>query len=105
MECSLPDSSVHGIFQTRILEWVAISFSMCHDWDHQNTLLITNLNTDDLEPALSANIVSGPTCHTCMWQYSSDTDTEVGLIMYKCQMLGNTPVFLVGLCALFWNYT
>ena len=27
MDCSLPDSSVHGIFQTRILEWVAISFS------------------------------------------------------------------------------
>ena len=27
MECSLPVSSVHGIFQTRILEWVAISFS------------------------------------------------------------------------------
>ena len=24
--CSLPDSSVHGIFQARILEWVAISF-------------------------------------------------------------------------------
>ena len=23
--CSLPDSSVHGIFQARILEWVAIS--------------------------------------------------------------------------------
>ena len=27
MEYSLPDSSVHGIFQTRILEWVAISYS------------------------------------------------------------------------------
>ena len=27
MECSLPDSSFHGIFQARILEWVAISFS------------------------------------------------------------------------------
>ena len=27
MECSLPVSSVHGIFQTRILQWVAISFS------------------------------------------------------------------------------
>ena len=25
--CSLPSSSVHGIFQARILEWVAISFS------------------------------------------------------------------------------
>ena len=27
MDCSLPGSSVHGIFQTRILEWVAISLS------------------------------------------------------------------------------
>ena len=27
MECSLPGSSVHGISQARILEWVAISFS------------------------------------------------------------------------------
>ena len=26
MDCSLPGSSVHGIFQTRVLEWVAISF-------------------------------------------------------------------------------
>ena len=28
VDCSQPDSSVHGIFQVRILEWVAISFSM-----------------------------------------------------------------------------
>ena len=28
MDCSPPDSSVHGIFQARILEKVAISFSM-----------------------------------------------------------------------------
>ena len=27
MDCSLPDSSVHGILQARVLEWVAISFS------------------------------------------------------------------------------
>ena len=27
MDCSPPGSSVHGIFQTRILEWVAISYS------------------------------------------------------------------------------
>ena len=27
MDCRSPDSSVHGIFQVRILEWVAISFS------------------------------------------------------------------------------
>ena len=27
MDCSVPGSSLHGIFQTRILDWVAISFS------------------------------------------------------------------------------
>ena len=29
MEAILPGSSVHGILQARILEWVAISFSRC----------------------------------------------------------------------------
>ena len=32
MDCSLPGSSVHGIFQARILEWVAISFSGLPWW-------------------------------------------------------------------------
>ena len=27
MDCSLPGSFVHGVFQARILQWVAISFS------------------------------------------------------------------------------
>ena len=27
MGCSLPGSSIHGIFQARVLEWVAIAFS------------------------------------------------------------------------------
>ena len=27
MDCSLPGSSIHGIFQARVLEWVAIAFS------------------------------------------------------------------------------
>ena len=29
MDCSLPGSSVHGIFKARVLEWVAIAFSSC----------------------------------------------------------------------------
>ena len=28
MDCSLPGSSVHGIFQARVLEWGAVAFSM-----------------------------------------------------------------------------
>ena len=27
MDCSPPSSSTHGIFQARVLEWVAIAFS------------------------------------------------------------------------------
>ena len=27
MDCSLQDSSIHGIFQAKVLEWVAIAFS------------------------------------------------------------------------------
>ena len=32
MECSLPGSSVHGIFQARVLEWGAIAFSRYADY-------------------------------------------------------------------------
>ena len=28
MDYSLPGSSIHGIFQARVLEWVAIAFSI-----------------------------------------------------------------------------
>ena len=36
MDCSLPGSSVHGILQARILEWVAIPFS--RDWTHYSCI-------------------------------------------------------------------
>ena len=28
MDCSLPGSSIHGLFQARVLEWGAIAFSV-----------------------------------------------------------------------------
>ena len=37
MGCSLPGSSVHGILQARILEWVAISFSRGSSWHGDRT--------------------------------------------------------------------
>ena len=36
MDCSLPGSSVHGIFQARTLEWVAIAFSKNDHIPYQN---------------------------------------------------------------------
>ena len=46
MDCSLPGSSVHGILETRILEWVAMPFSRGssrprdHTWVSWHCLLI-----------------------------------------------------------------
>ena len=37
MDCSQPGSSVYGIFQARILEWVAISFSRVTSWPRDQT--------------------------------------------------------------------
>ena len=51
MDCSLPGSSVHGIFQARVLEWGAISFSSIrqsrkyplHTYKQQNWLVLPSL--------------------------------------------------------------
>ena len=37
VDCSLPGSSIHGIFQARILKWVAISFSRGSSWPRDRT--------------------------------------------------------------------
>ena len=37
VDCSLPGSSVHGISEARILEWVAISFSRVSSWPRNQT--------------------------------------------------------------------
>ena len=59
MDCSMPGSSVCGILQARILEWVAISFSRgssqprdLHDWKYSFFLpshMIHDLAADSLE--------------------------------------------------------
>ena len=38
MDCSLPCSSVHGIFQARVLEWGATAFS--HWYPQSSTFLL-----------------------------------------------------------------
>ena len=59
MDCSLPGSSVHGIFQARVLEWGAIAFSKypkvvstittTKKWNKQET----NHERVELTPAMS----------------------------------------------------
>ena len=53
MDCSLPGSSVHGIFQTRVLEWVAISFSKADNKPYPKK------RADSLEKALMLGKIEG----------------------------------------------
>ena len=39
MDCCLPGSTVHGIFQARVLEWGAIAFSNAWKWKVKGKLL------------------------------------------------------------------
>ena len=42
MDCSLPGSSVHGIFQARVLEWGAIAFSGPKGWGESKKEIIND---------------------------------------------------------------
>ena len=54
MDCSPPGFSVHGIFQARILEWIAISFSrgtsQTRDPTHVSCLCCTDCQVGSLPP-------------------------------------------------------
>ena len=54
--CSLPDSSVLGILQVRMLEWVAIFFSRGSSWFRDQTWS-PELQTDSLLSDLLSNIL------------------------------------------------
>ena len=79
----LPGSSVHGILQERILEWVAISSSMGSSWPRDQTSISFT------SPALAARFFT-----TCIsWEAWSPRD----LTVYK-----NTKLFWLRLSRLLW---
>ena len=54
MDCSPPGSSVQGILQERILEWVAISFSRGSSWPRDQTCV-------SMSPALAGEFFTSST--------------------------------------------
>ena len=52
MDCSLPGSSVHGIFQARVLEWGASAFSVMKDYSVIKKNEIMSLAATSMDPQI-----------------------------------------------------
>ena len=86
MDCSLPGSSIHGIFVARVLEWVAIAFSRRHTKPTQNpyqeclqSCIHSHQNRTYLVTILCANSVRQQ-CPV-VWSHISP-DIAVGVFLY-----------------------
>ena len=55
MDCSLPGSSIHGIFQARVLEWGAIAFSKSELYHFLNRWCWANFLTPLIPSFLNSN--------------------------------------------------
>ena len=84
MDCSLPGSSIHGLFQARVLEWGAIAFSKfcvtpvqfnhsAYNWEqikfhlqniHDNASLNVQLLQKKIFKTFSKNLPSSPNLET-----------------------------------------
>ena len=58
MDCSLLGSSIHGIFQARVLEWITISFSRGSFWPKDRTWVSCIIGTEALPSEPQGNTVS-----------------------------------------------
>ena len=84
MDCSLPGSSVHGIFQARVLEWGAIAFFvvLCSD---PKSLIIRGLSLGNTLNVLRKNI-SAP-CHGQQLSLGeSGEDLDFFLLKQSCPL-------------------
>ena len=117
MDCSLPGSSVHGILQARILEWVAIFFSRVSSWPRNQIWVPCTADrffTDWAMKEAPFNEYSSPILHCFIAQIvpalATGSSLRLGLvslwcassfcfilfyfIFWHCRMLQASPVFL-----------
>ena len=129
MDSSLPGSSVHGIFQARVLEWVAISFSKGSSWPRDRTQVSRIVDrrfavwaTRELHESSSicplkrmteAHTVWCPTYTLAWWEcvlFSPDSEETVssctwsGCEVYKVYFSGGIETFPSHLTFSWWAF-
>jgi len=70
MDCSLPGSSIHGIFQARVLEWGAIAFSNIYIYTHTNGIFLIKNDAQFSTPhkfLCLSFLVSNVQCVAFLW--------------------------------------
>ena len=89
MDCSLPGSSVHRIFQVRVLEWGAIAFSL-KQARHPNfgpwcssTATSISPSLHPSAPPLQANLSHSPIPRPCPMSSSLLPPSSAGSSIYK----------------------
>ena len=104
MDCSLPGSSVHGIFQARVLEWVATSFSRRSSWhrDRIQVSCIVRRHFYRLSHQGSGHIIILPEAHfelkSDFLKYNFNLKTVKQLFFsvlgqFSCQMVNRLRLF------------
>ena len=83
MDCSPPGSSVHGISQARILEWVAISFSSRSSWlkDQTASLVSSALAGGFFTTGPPGKPLYTSTWHLLFWDSITSIDIKVSSVI------------------------
>ena len=101
MNCSLPGSSGHGIFQARVLEWVAISFFRGsfrpRNWTQVSCIAGRRFNIWPTRetPKLGKEYVKAIYCHPAYLIYMQSTSREMpGWMKHKLEsrLLGEISI-------------
>ena len=87
MDCSPPGSSIHGIFQVRILEWIAISYSRGSAWPRDRTHVAWVSCT-------SRQILY----HCATWEVHSKSNMKTSAVLIGDKVAGSTNTTAVCCC-------
>ena len=87
MDCSLPGSSIHGIFQARVLEWVAIAFFViqcrCSQIQVSSSEAINDVINDVIKRVVMKRVITD-LVHACMHSRTGTTETYVYKVLWLC---------------------
>ena len=91
MDCSPSGSSVHGILQAGILEWVAISFSSRSSWPRDQTSISCRQPPELQAHSLPTEPPGKPTCQCRRWDPGREHPLVEEMVTHFSILAGMIP--------------